>query len=171
MPHALGISVHTGWGACVAVGGSLRNPEIVANEIVEMLGDEERFCFHMAAEMPAAERARWIAGLRRKAIANARGALAPLLAHDVARCAIVARPGTPGDFATLFQSHTRIHAAEGCFYRDVLSEACPVPVVVVPPQTLDVSKLGKLSGPPWGKDQKLAALAAWSLLSDRKMRG
>jgi hypothetical protein len=39
-----------------------------------------------------------------------------------------------------------------------------VPVTIVPPASLDISRVGKLAGPPWGKDQKLAALAAWSLL-------
>jgi len=144
------------------VGGTLREPEIHANGIVEMLGDDERFCFHMAAKMPAANRAPWIAGLRHKAVGNARRALASYLA-DVSRCAIVARPGEAGDLETVLESHMRIHSAEGFFYRDVLGEACTVPVVVVPPSSLDVSAVGKLAGPPWGKDQKLAALAAWSL--------
>ena len=161
MPYALGIVVHTGWGACVCVGGSLRKPEIRANGIVQMLGDDERFCFHMAAEMPVADRASWVAGLKRKAVANARKALATYLV-EVTHCAIVARPGEAGDLETVLASHARIHSAEGFFYRDVLSEACKVPVVVVPPASLDVSKVGKLAGPPWGKDQKLAALAAWS---------
>jgi hypothetical protein len=169
VPYALGIVVHTGWGACVCVGGSLRKPEIHANGIVEMLGDDERFCFHVAAEMPAAERAPWIAGLRRKAITNARQALASFLV-DVSRCAIVARPGEAGDLEAVLESHTRIHSAEGCFYRDVLSEACTVPVVAVPPASLDASAVGKLAGPPWGKDQKLAALAAWSLLGSSRSR-
>ncbi len=128
-----------------------------------MLGDDERFCFHRAAELPAMERAPWIAGLRRKAIATARRALASYLV-DVSRCALVARPGDVGELETVLESHMRIHSAEGCFYRDVLSEACTVPVVLVPPASLDVSAVGKLAGPPWGKDQKLAALAAWSLL-------
>jgi hypothetical protein len=149
------------------VGGSLRKPEIHANGIIAMLGDDERFCFHMAAEMPAGDRAPWIAGLRRKAIANARRALASYLV-DVVRCAVVARPGEAGDLETVLASHARIHSAEGFFYRDVLSEACTIPVAVVPPRSLDVSLVGKLAGPPWGKDQKCAALAAWSLLDQSR---
>jgi len=38
-------------GACVVAGGSLPQPEIVANQVIEILGDSERFCFHAAAEM------------------------------------------------------------------------------------------------------------------------
>lgn len=58
MSRALGISVHTRRAACVGVGGTLRQPEIVANEIVQVLADPERFCFHAATERsPATARA------------------------------------------------------------------------------------------------------------------
>jgi hypothetical protein len=164
MRRALGISTHTGWAACVVVGGSLSKPEIVANEVVDVLGDAERFCFHMAAEMKRAEVEKWLAGLRKKALANAKRALLPLIAQDVSACAIIAKPGDPGDLDQILASHPRLHTAEGCFYRDVFREACAVPVHLVPPSSLDASKVGKLAGPPWGKDQKLAALAAWKVM-------
>lgn len=165
MRHALGITVHTGWGACVIVGGSLAKPEIVANKMIEILGDSERFCFHLAAEMQPAAAQEWLERARKKALVHARRALLPLIAQTVGICAIVARQGNPGDFAKILQSHPRIHVAEGCFYRDVLREVSPVPVHIVPPASLDVSKVGKLTAPPWGQDQKLAALAAWSLIT------
>lgn len=167
MKRALGISPHTGWGACVVVGGSLSKPEIVANERIEILADAERFCFHRAAELkrPAAEE--WIARTRAKAIANARRALAPLLANEVSVCAIVAKGGDAGELDEVLASHPRIHSAEGCFYRDVLRDACAVPVHVVPPVSLDPSRVGKLAAPPWGRDQKLAALAAWTVMGSR----
>src|SRR5262245_30829302 len=156
MQRAIGISPHTGWGACVVVGGSLKKPEIVANEMIELLGDAERFCFHMAAEMERDEAVKWIAQVRSKALANARKALTPLLAKGVSACAIVAKNGDAGDLRKVLASHPRIHTAEGFFYRDVLREACSVPVRIVPPSTLDVSRVGKLATPPWGRDQKLA---------------
>jgi hypothetical protein len=162
--RAIGISIHTGWAACVVVGGSLARPEIVANEVIRILDDSERFCFHMAAEMTPAAAEKWIASTRKKALANARRALAPLVGQQVRVCAIVAKPGDPGKLEQVLASHPRIHTAEGCFYRDVLSEACAVPVRVVPPASLDVSKVGKLSKPPWGRDQRLAALAAWTVM-------
>jgi len=37
-------------------------------------------------------------------------------------------------------------------------------VHVVSPRSLDVGTVGKLAPPPWGRDQKLAALAAWRAL-------
>lgn len=163
MQHAMGISIHTGWAACVVVAGSLKEPAIIANERIDILGDSERFCFHMAADMKLAAAEKWLASVRRKALANAKKALAPLLARDVAMCAIVAKDGNPGTLETILASHPRIHTAEGCFYRDVLREACTVPVQLVAPRSLDISTIGKLSGPPWGRDQKMAALAAWSI--------
>jgi hypothetical protein len=164
MRRALGISVHTGWGACVVVGGSLRKPEILANEVIEILGDAERFCFHRAAEMKRSAAEQWLARVREQAIANARRALAPLVAQQVSLCAIVAKSHDAGDLDEALASHPRLHTAEGCFYRDVLRDACAVPVQIVAPASLDASRVPKLAAPPWGRDQKLAALAAWTVL-------
>ncbi|MFL5378067.1 MAG: hypothetical protein ACJ787_09135 [Myxococcales bacterium] len=165
MRRALGMSLHTGWAACVVVAGSARDPEIVANQVIEILGDAERFCFHRAAEMNRADARKWIPRLKAKAIDNARRALAPLLAPDVEVCAIVAKDRDPGDLDEILAAHPRIHTAEGCFYRDVFRDACPVPVLLVAPSSLDASTIGKIARPPWGRDQKLAALAAWAVLA------
>jgi hypothetical protein len=148
------------------VEGSLRAPEIIANEVIQILAHPERFCFHAAADMDRSAAAASIARARRKAIANASRALACFLGQDVTVCAIVAKEGDAGALDSVLASHTRIHTAEGCFYRDVLREACKVPARIVPPSTLDISRIGKLAGPPWGRDQKLAALAAWLVLGD-----
>ena len=162
--RALGISVHTGWAVCVIVAGSLRRPEILANETLEILDDSERFCFHRAVEMTPAEAHKWMLRVRSKALGNAERALKSLIAREVGVCAIVARQGDAGDLAQVLASHARIHSAEGYFYRDVLREACTVPVSIIPPSSIDVTQVGKLAAAPWGKDQKLAALAAWSVI-------
>ena len=163
MGHRLGISPHTGWAACVVVGGSLAQPVIVANEVIDLLDDAERFCFHMAEKMNRSDAATWIASARKKALAHAKRALAPLVGGGIELCAIVAKAGGARSLDEVLASHPRIHTAEGQFYRDVLRAACSVPVHLVAPSSLDVAKVGKLAGPPWGKDQKLAALAAWSV--------
>ena len=165
MKQAIGISVHTGWGACVVVGGSLAQPEIVANQVIDLLDDAERFCFHMAVQMERAAAQAWLANVKKKATANAQRALAALITSEVHACAIVAREGDPGDLDAVLASHPRIHTAEGCFYRDVLRDACPVPARVVPPSSLDPARIGKLAPPPWGRDQKLATLAALKVIS------
>jgi hypothetical protein len=161
--RALGISVHTGWGACVVVAGTPAKPEIVENRLIDILDDSERFCFHMAAEMDRNQVARWLADLKKKALTNAKRALSAL-AKQAGVCAIVAKPGDPGELDAVLASHPRLHTAEGCFYRDVLREACTIPVELVAPKSLDVSTIGKLAPPPWGTDQKHAALAAWKVL-------
>ena len=162
--RAMGITVHTGWGACVVVGGSLEHPEIVANLVIEVLGDDERFCFHAAAGMNPRAARHWIERMRKKALVAARRALGPLMSKGVSVCAIVAKEGDPGDLAKALASHPRTHTAEGCFYRDVFRDACPAQAHLIPPSSLDVSRVGKLAARPWGRDQKLAALAAWSLI-------
>jgi hypothetical protein len=76
--------------------------------------------------------------------------------------------------------HFRMHQAEGVLFRDALINAaqkCSLKVIELPAKTLlsyaentlrtpsadlsqTISALGKLAGPPWGKDHKEAALAA-----------
>jgi hypothetical protein len=165
MQRAIGISVHTGWGACVVVGGSLSQPEIVGNEVIKLLDDAERFCFHRAAEMKPAAAEEWLARVRAKALAHARGALATLMAPHVRVCAIVAKGGILGNLEASLATHMRIHSAEGFFCRDVFRDACPVPCRIVPAASLNITAVGKLAAKPWGRDQKLAALAAWQVMS------
>jgi hypothetical protein len=80
--RAIGISIHTGWGACAVVSGSLLEPEIVANEVIGILGDSDRFCFHTAAGMERGAAEKWIAHARQKAIISAKRALAPHALRD-----------------------------------------------------------------------------------------
>lgn len=163
MRRAIGVSVHTGWGACVVVSDSRERPQIIANARIEVLGEAERFCFHRAAEMPRAQAERWLLEMRDKAVRNARRAFGALLS-EVSACAVVARAGMIGPLEQSLASHPRFHRAEACFYRDVFREACSIPCQIVPPEALDPSKVGRVGITPWGRDQKLAALAAWSVL-------
>jgi hypothetical protein len=165
MNHALGISLHTGWAVCVIVGGSLRKPQIIACERIEMVGDSERFCFHLASDMQFEAAVKWIAQVKERAVMNARQALVHLLAQDVSVCALIAKEGIMGDLRQVLTSHPRIHTAEGFFYRDVLLEACRIPTRIISPKSLDPSQVGKCAPAPWGRDQKLAALAAWSAIN------
>ncbi|MGQ0590569.1 MAG: hypothetical protein ACT4N8_13765 [Sphingosinicella sp.] len=161
--HVLGISPHSGWAACVIVGGTPAEPKIVANQVIRYADDKERFCYHAAAEMELVAAERWLSQMKRHATANARRALQPLLAEaDI--CAIAAKDRQPGTLAYILAAHPRIHAAEGCFHRDVIRDACTIPVELVPPASLDPGRVGKLSTSPWGRDQKIAALAGWAVL-------
>jgi hypothetical protein len=168
LAHALGISPHTGWAACVVVAGTPAEPVIVANQVIRYAEDAERFCYHAAAEMNRATVEQWLADVKRAAVHRARLQLAPLCAR-AEMCAIAAKDTDPGSLDHILAAHPRIHTAEGCFHRDVLKEACTIPVELVRPSSLDPAALGKITGPPWGRTQKIAALAAWSLL-DRRHR-
>lgn len=150
MNRALGISVHTGWAACVVVGGSLRQPEIVANEIVQVLPDAQRFCFHTAAKMSRVAAPAWIERMRNRALENAGRSLMPLINQKVSACAVVANEGDARDLAEVLASHPRIHTAEGFFYRDVFRDACSIPVRIVRAASLDTATVGKLGGATLG---------------------
>jgi hypothetical protein len=160
---ALGISPHTGWAACVVVSGTPDKPVIVANQVIRYAQDAERFCYHAAADMPRATVETWLDEVKRAAVQRARLQLAPLCSRAEV-CALAAKDRDPGSLDHILAAHPRIHTAEGCFHRDVLKEACTIPVELVSPVSLDPATLGKITGPPWGRTQKIAALAAWSVL-------
>jgi hypothetical protein len=85
---------------------------------------------------------------------------------------------------SILASHALIHAADGDHFRNALSAAaqqCRLPVSRIPAKGLEdhagkclrlpinriletVKNLGLGKGPPWGADQKQAALLAWTLL-------
>jgi hypothetical protein len=113
--------------------------------------------------MDAASAAHWLTATRARFLARARAQLKPLLQH-VAVGAIVAKDGDAPELERALASHMRIHAAEGLFYRDVFREACLIPCRIIAPTSLKVDAVGRLAGKPWGRDQKLAALAAWQAL-------
>jgi hypothetical protein len=165
MQRAIGISVHTGWGACVIVGGSVRKPEIFSNSVIELLDDAERFCYHRAAEMNPVLVQEWLIRIRAKALAKARSELVPQM-QDVRIGAIVAKDGAIPDLQAVLASHMRIHSAEGFFYRDIFRQACQIPCRLVAPASLDITAIGKPATHPWGRDQKLAALAAFQVINE-----
>jgi hypothetical protein len=101
--------------------------------------------------------------------------------HEVAACAIlVSEPMPDWSVEEILAVHFRMHKAEGVLFRDALvraADACGLAVVPIPEKLLAghaekvldkpvralmnrIAMLGKAVGPPWGKDQKDAALAA-----------
>ena len=105
----------------------------------------------------------WLEKVRAQALAQARNELSPLLTQHVSVGAIVAKDGALPALEAILATHMQIHSAEGLFYRDVLRAACRIPCHIVPPASLDPTAVGKLTTKPWGRDQKLAALAAWQV--------
>ena len=184
--------MHTGWAACVVARGSLRAPVIDAREELELLGDPERFLYHRAADGRRADAERSIARAKETAKARAVAALERIIerargaGHGPIGCTIVATTRvTPASLDDILSAHARIHAAEGCFYRDVLrkaADACGLATRIISPKELDavaagalglkapevaklVASAGRAVGRPWGKDQKMASLGAWIALA------
>jgi hypothetical protein len=176
---AIGISVHTGWGVCVAVAGSLKAPRVLAREELRYADDLHRFVFHRAAEMDLADARRFVARTFEEVAEAAVSAFArfaaPLEAAEI--CAIAASDKPPLPLEQIVAAHARIHAAEGTFHRDVLrraAEAHGLRVRIVPPRSLELdaaepqlAAIGRSAGRPWSKDHRVAALAAWTALAAR----
>ena len=150
-----------------------------------------RFIYHRASEIVPAEAEALITRARAEAVEKAREEIERLISAVQGKGQTVAAAGVPGGnvklpepLAAILGAHSRIHAAEGAFYRDVLAEACNrigLSVKRTPERDLwaVASKvsgsseaklrqrfvvLGKELGPPWGEDQKLAALAAFAAI-------
>lgn len=173
MRLALGLSVHTGWAAAVVAGGDWAKPVVVAREHVELLGEDRRFVFHRAAELPPAEAREWAARMKDEATARASAVMTRLVAtHAVKACAVVAKRGAMLPLEDVVAAHPRIHTAEGRFYQDVLKEAAEAAgmrVKVIAPDELDAKdarlvKVGRVVGKPWSVDWKLAMMAAWQVV-------
>ena len=101
--------------------------------------------------------------------------------HEVAACAVlVVDPMPDWTVDEILAVHFRMHKAEGVLFRDAVTRAataCSLRLLEIPEKQLDehaeralatsvtrlrktITSLGKSVGPPWGKDQKDASLAA-----------
>ncbi len=108
--------------------------------------------------------------------------------QEIVACAVLAPDPMPDWTADeILSVHFRMHKAEGVLFPDALAraaKACGLHLVEVREKRLwevaeselaiarsDLSKtiatLGKAVGPPWGKDQKIASLAAMIALRKR----
>jgi hypothetical protein len=194
---AIGIRVHSGWGAVVVVSGDADGPEILERKhitIIDPTAAGAKQPFHFAESMSDQAAERHIAACAkasgRLALAAVGELLDELRGHGckVAGCALLLASGRklpplPGILA----SHALIHTAEGEFFRDVFRDAFEELRVRVTgfreraleddagkvfgdavPQLLQrIASLGRTVGPPWTQDEKSATLAAWMLLSGK----
>ncbi len=107
--------------------------------------------------------------------------------HDIVACAVlVPEPMPDWSTAAILSVHFRMHKAEGVLFPDALAraaDACGLNLVAVREKSLweeaekklaiasstlmdGIVTLGKAAGPPWGKDQKNATLAAMLALGE-----
>ena len=108
--------------------------------------------------------------------------------HEIAACALLMIDPMPEwTVDEILAVHFRMHKAEGVLFRDALARAagaCGLRFVGIHEKRLDelaqralgtslnawkqaIASLGKSVGPPWGKDQKDASLAAMIALQGR----
>lgn len=135
---------------------------------------------------------RGIDAARRNAVREMKAAIkrASEAGYEIAGCAVLVGEPMP-DWTTdeILAVHFRMHKAEGVLFREALiraADACRVRLVAIPEKRLTehaervlampmsasmkrVAELGKSVGPPWGKDQKDAALAAMIALQERNL--
>ena len=126
---------------------------------------------------------RGLTAARRHATREVRDAVTRLEreGHTIDGCAVLmGQPMPEWSVDDILAVHFRMHKAEGVLFRDALAraaKACGQRLVEIPEKTLQdharralgappvafakhIATLGKTAGPPWGKDQKEAALAA-----------
>lgn len=186
----IGVRVHSGWGAVVAVSGSDGKPEIVERKRVIVIdpkaaGTKPPFHFAETMSLENAERhlASCEAASQRLALAAIGEILDALRAKDyrvIGSVILLASGRTLPALPEILKSHALIHTAEGEFFRKIFRdtfERLQTRVTgfherelvefgnAVPGIVQGISDLRKLVGSPWTMDEKTAALAAWMLLN------
>jgi hypothetical protein len=191
---AIGVSVHSGWAALVAVCGAGSTAEILTRARVNIIdakmpGAFQPYHFGMNLSLAKAEEhiANCAAISKRMAVAALRPIVADLKSrgYRVKGCAILQGAGRKlPPLAQILAAHPLIHTAEGVFFRRIFQEAfeqLQLRVMGFRGRDLDelsgailgkkapalrrkIGNFGKELGPPWTTDQKSAALAAFLLL-------
>lgn len=148
---AVGLSVHTGWAALVAVAsGADGPPALVDRRRIEMVPGADpagpRFVFHAARELPLDEARRFVRESERRALDAAsrelRTVLEALSALDLRPVALGLPRAPRGPLPALeaiLASHSLVHAAEGALYRDAIrgaAERAGMAVAEIPPKEL-----------------------------------
>jgi hypothetical protein len=191
---AIGVRVHSGWGALVTVAKGAGTVEVIDRRRIAITvpgspGASQPY--HFAKKLDLAEAEQFIQKSFASATCLALAAVQDVVAelrgrkYRVAGFAILLASGRPlPPLAKILASHALIHAAEGEFFRHAFSKACEgldLSVTGFRERDLDecvqttfgrgavrveeeISTLGRSLGPPWTADQKTAALAALIVL-------
>jgi hypothetical protein len=195
---AIGVRVHSGWGALVAVSNSAGTVEVIDRRRVAITtpgtpGANQPYHFAENLELLEAEKflGTCFAASKRLALAAVEDVVDELRGRQyrVVGSAILLASGRPlPPLSKILASHALIHAAEGELFREAFSKACEaldLTVTGLRERNLDecvqttfgkmatrmwqqISMLGRSLGPPWTKDQKTAALAALIVLASEQ---
>jgi hypothetical protein len=188
MKVAFGMKAHSGWAALVVVGKRDGDFVAVDRRRIELVEDEwAKQPYHAAEDLqPDAARdvvKRGVEAAHRVALRAMRAAVKREREreNEVTACAVlVGNPMPNWSVEEILAVHFRMHKAEGVLFRDALVRAakeCALRLVAIPEKLLakhaesalgtpmsglvkKITTIGKSVGPPWGTDQKNAALAA-----------
>jgi hypothetical protein len=188
MRIAAGFKAHSGWAALVVIGASDDGLQVVDRRRIELVEPEDvewaKQPYHAAEDLPSAKARQLV----ERAISSAHRIAAKEMrafvkrsrdaGHEIAGCAVLV--GSPMPDWTIEQIrsvHVRMHKAEGVLFPAALAravEGCELNLVTIQEKELStwadavamstLPALGKSVGPPWGKDQKNAALGAMMVL-------
>src|SRR5271168_2219476 len=128
MPAAIGVRMHSGWGALVAVSNSAGGLEIVERRRIAVTEPEARGAiqpYHFAKNLELGEAERFIeecfAASKRLAMEAVREVAEELRGrkYRVVGCAVLLASGRPlPALEKIRGAHPLIHTAEGVFFRD-----------------------------------------------------
>ncbi len=193
----MGVRMHSGWGALVAVSISPGQVEILDRRRLTVIAPETKGAkqpYHFAEGLEFSQAEEFIhrcfAASLKLASTGLHQAAQELRKRQyrVTGTAVLRASGRPlPPLANILASHALIHAAEGEFFRDIIFKACEnldLAVTGIRERDLEdhlqkefgratarmhqqVSEAGRSLGPPWTQDQKTAALAALAVLGNR----
>jgi hypothetical protein len=187
---AIGFKCHSGWAIAVAVGRDGSGFHLIGRHRVDLIEPADspwaKAPYHAAEELDAGA----AQALVQRAVQSARSASTRVVrelsaklrdeGHEPVACAVLTAAPMP-DWTTeqVRAVHVRMHKAEGAMFPEALvaaTAACKVPLVAIVAKDLSgraerifgnakyvravTAALSKNAGPPWGVDQKSAALAA-----------
>ena len=194
---ALGFRTHSGWACAILAVQSGLIVKIVARRriaLCDLNAESAKQPYHAAESMPFGKAERHIAKCREMTVKLADQALTALKRLCRAQklelcgvCVIAASGRTLPELGVILSSHALIHAAEGEFYRDAMSDAAKAMKIkahrlnVAEASSIIAARLGQSEsalakvlteignsvGRPWTADEKLATLAAWSVLTGK----
>jgi hypothetical protein len=172
---ALGVSPRSSSALVIALTGP-PDVRLLARTHVDLVGDDlPAQAYHAAAGLPLSQAERLVQRWAEEALSSAAACFTELMADGrvvAVGIAAVVRPVPV--LEVVLRSHPLLHLAEGQLAREALAEAATragLPVHYLDPKGSHdpaaverTVALGRIAGPPWRKEHRMAALAALAAL-------
>jgi hypothetical protein len=198
---AIGVSVHSGWGAVVAIAGGRGTEEVLLRRRVVVIdskiaGSAQPYHYVAKKEISAAEkhlaRCASVSGnLAFESLTQLSAELGNIGFTPNAAVILLSSARPLRDLEATLASHALIHTAEGEFFRQAFRgafEQLKIPVTGIRARDLNdsavqafgkaapaiqkrIDGMGRTLGAPWTKDEKTAALAAAIVLHRAELKG